>query len=124
MRAPVLIAFAAASLLLVILLEVLAQQSQKAGGLSLVKDAESLPSMVTFGYLYLPTIIAVIYSLAWSWVDLDTKRIQPWLNLSNEEGDTAENTLFLDYPYDFFAWVPIKAAKRRCVSFNYALGVF
>lgn len=115
MRAPVLITFAAASLLLAILLEVLAQQSQKAGGLSVVKDADSLSSKSKFGYLYLPTIIAVIYSLAWNWVDLDVKRMQPWLELSREEGVTGQNSLFLDYPFDFVAFVPVKAAKRKSV---------
>jgi hypothetical protein len=41
------------------------------------------------------------------------KRITPWLMLSSEEGATAENSLLLDYPYDFIAFVPFKAAKRR-----------
>lgn len=113
MKAPVLVTFATASLLLAILLEVLAHQSQKAGGLSLVKDADSFSSLVTFGYLYLPTVIAVIYSLAWNWVDLDVKRMQPWLELSREGGATGKNSLFLDYPFDFVAFVPLKAAKRK-----------
>lgn len=113
MKAPVLAAFAMASLLLASLLEVLAQQSQKAGGLSLVKNPNDLPSWVTFSYLYIPTIIAVIFSLAWSWIDLDVKRMQPWLELSKEDGAAAEYSLFLDYPFDFVAFVPFKAAKRR-----------
>ncbi|CAM1508210.1 Fc.00g050580.m01.CDS01 [Cosmosporella sp. VM-42] len=113
MRAPVLLTFATASLLLAALLEVLAHQSQKAGGLSLVKDADSLPAIVTFGYLYLPTVLAVIYSLAWNWVDLDVKRMQPWLELSRESGATGHGSLFLDYPFDFVAFVPFKAARRK-----------
>jgi hypothetical protein len=64
-------------------------------------------------YLYVPNIVAVLYSLIWSWVDLDVKRMQPWFELSKSEGATAENSLFLDYPYDFIATVPIKAARRR-----------
>lgn len=64
-------------------------------------------------YLYVPTIVAVLYSLIWSWIDLDAKRMQPWFELSKEEGVTAEMSLFLDYPYDFVATVPFKAAKKR-----------
>lgn len=113
MRAPVLVTFALVSVLLAVLIEVLAQQSQRAGGLSLVEDADSLPTGVAFGYLYLPTIVAVIYNLAWNWIDLDVKRMQPWLELSRPQGATGHNSLFLDYPFDFVAFVPFKAAKRR-----------
>lgn len=121
MKAPVLLAFATASILMAVLLEVLTQQSQRAGGLSLVKDADSLPTLVTFGYLYLPTILAVIYNLAWNWVDLDVKRMQPWLELSRDGGATGRNSLFLDYPFGFVAFVPFKAAKRRYVTLIYDL---
>lgn len=113
MKAPVLSAFAFASLLIAALLEVLAQQSRLAGGLSLVDDAESLPLAVSFGYLYLPTVVAVLYSLAWNWIDLDVKRMQPWMELSKPDGALGDDSLFLDYPFDFVAFVPFKAAKRK-----------
>ncbi|KAK6849824.1 hypothetical protein PG995_013657 [Apiospora arundinis] len=58
-------------------------------------------------------MVAVIYSLAWSWVASDTKRMQPWLEMSQPGGATAEDSLLLDYPSMFFAWVPIKAASKR-----------
>ncbi len=114
MQAPVLLAFAIASLLIAGLLEVLAQQAASEGGaLSIVDSADDIPPIVTFGYLYLPTIVAVLYSLAWNWVDLDVKRMQPWLELSKPRGATGEMSLFLDYPVDFVAIVPFKAAKRK-----------
>lgn len=113
MRAPVLIALALASLLIAALLEVLAQKSASNGGLSIVKTADDIPGLVSFAYLYLPTIVAVLYSLAWNWVDLDVKRMQPWLELSKWEGVTGRDSLFLDYPVDFVAFVPFKAAKRK-----------
>lgn len=71
-----------------------------------------------FSYLYVPTIIAVLYSLIWSWIDLDAKRMQPWFELSKKDGVTAENSLFLDYPYDFVATVPFKAARKRYVFYS------
>lgn len=116
MQAPILIAFAISSILLAVLLEILAQQSRKVGGLSLVNTAEDLPSAVTFGYLYLPTIVAVFYSLVWNWIDLDVKRMQPWLELSKPEGSKGRDSLFLGYPVDFVAFVPFKAAKQKYAS--------
>ena len=113
MRTPVLFTLIAVSILLAVLIEILAQQSQRAGGLSLVKDSDSLPNVTTFAYLYVPTIVAVLYSLSWNWVDLDVKRMQPWLQLSRSGGATGKDSLFLDYPFDFVAFVPFKAAKRK-----------
>lgn len=75
-------------------------------------------------YLYVPQILAVVYSLTWNWVDLDVKRMQPWFELSKPEGAKAINSLFLDYPYDFIALVPFKAAKERYELDNSTLSEF
>lgn len=93
--------------------EVLAQFSQAKGGLALSRTQDDIPQYAMISYLYVPNIVAVIYSLIWSWVDLDVKRMQPWFELSKPEGATADNSVFLDYPYDFIATVPIKAARRK-----------
>ncbi|KAK0375095.1 hypothetical protein CLIM01_07556 [Colletotrichum limetticola] len=111
--APVLFSFAFTSFLLAAIIEILAQQSQAKGGLALSESADNIPPLANFCYLFLPTIIAVMYSLLWSWIDLDVKRMQPWLEMSKPEGASAEHSIFLDYPYDFIAFVPLKAAKRR-----------
>lgn len=93
--------------------EVLAQFSQAKGGLALSRTQDEIPQYAMVSYLYVPNIVAVLYSLIWSWVDLDVKRMQPWFELSKPEGATAKNSMFLDYPYDFIATVPVKAARRR-----------
>ncbi|KAL5090340.1 hypothetical protein Trisim1_004532 [Trichoderma cf. simile WF8] len=113
MKAPILILFALSSIIILTIVEILAQRSQKAGGLSLVDDADEIPSAINITYLYLPTIIAVIYSLVWNWIDLDVKRMQPWMELSKENGATGQRSIFLDYPVDFVAFVPFKAAKQK-----------
>ncbi|PTB69316.1 hypothetical protein BBK36DRAFT_1186748 [Trichoderma citrinoviride] len=113
MKAPVLISFAISSVVIIALLEFLAERSQKLGGLSLVDEADEIPSAVNLTYLYLPTIIAVLYSLVWSWIDLDVKRMQPWTEVSKPDGATGRRSVFLDYPVDFVAFVPFKAAKQR-----------
>ncbi|KAF5523890.1 hypothetical protein CGCA056_v004567 [Colletotrichum aenigma] len=111
--APVLFSFAFVSFILAVIIEILAQQSQKNGGLTLTTSSDDLPTYAKFGHLFLPTIVSVIYSLLWSWVDLDVKRIQPWLEMSKPAGAEADHSIFLDYPYDFVAFVPFRAAKRR-----------
>ncbi|OIW30379.1 hypothetical protein CONLIGDRAFT_367130 [Coniochaeta ligniaria NRRL 30616] len=111
-RAPVLVPFILVSLVLGALVEYLAQRSDKEGGLSLAPDADNASAGVILSR-YAPTAIAVIYSLTWTWIDLDIRRIQPWLEMSKEEGGTAESTLLLDYPFEFLAFIPVKAWRNK-----------
>lgn len=113
MRAPVLVAFIAVTFVMAGISELLAQKSQKEGGLALSECPECLSDIATFGYLYAPTIVSVLYGLVWTWIDLDIRRIQPWLELSRLEGATADSSLLLDYPASFLAFVPFSAGKRR-----------
>ncbi|KAL1868294.1 hypothetical protein Daus18300_006018 [Diaporthe australafricana] len=113
MRAPVLCAVAVISLCLAGVLEFLAQKSQKEGGLALSSSMDEIPESVNIAYLYMPTTVAVLYSLLWTWIDLDVRRMQPWLELSRSHGASAEQSLLLNYPFEFLAFVPIKAWKQR-----------
>jgi hypothetical protein len=110
---PILLAVIALTLLLAVAVETIAQRSAAQGGLALSPTLEDMPEYAKFSYLYVPTIIAVLYSMIWSWIDLDVKRMQPWFELSKRDGATAENSLFLDYQYEFVALAPIKAAKQK-----------
>nr|RBQ90289.1 hypothetical protein FVER53263_20359 [Fusarium verticillioides] len=110
---PILLAVIALTILLAIAIETLAQRSATQGGLALSPTLNDIPGYAKFSYLYVPTIIAVLYSMIWSWIDLDVKRMQPWFELSKKGGATAENSLFLDYQYEFVALVPFKAAKQK-----------
>ncbi|KAF4986741.1 hypothetical protein FDECE_15799 [Fusarium decemcellulare] len=110
---PILLAVMALTILLAAAVETIAQRSATQGGLALSPTLDDLPGYAKFGYLYVPTIIAVFYSMIWSWIDLDVKRMQPWFELSKTSGATGENSIFLDYQYDFVALVPFKAAKRK-----------
>lgn len=119
LKTPALLFLLIITLLLAAVVEFLVQKSQKqGGGLALSVSPGDLPPLVNLAYLYLPTIIAVLYSLAWSWVASDTKRLQPWLEMSKPGGAPAEDSLLLDYPSAFFAWVPFKAASRRSVHYT------
>lgn len=108
-----LILFATISLILIAIIEFLAQWSESKGGLAISASLDDFPTYVNFSYQFLPTIVAVIYSLFWSWVDLDAKRMQPWFELSKDSGVTAKNSIFLSYPYDFVGSVPITALRRQ-----------
>lgn len=94
-------------------LEFLAQKSQRQGGLALSSSMDSFSESVNIAYLYMPTTVAVLYSLLWTWIDLDVRRMQPWLELSRPHGASAEQSLLLNYPFEFLAFVPIKAWRQR-----------
>jgi len=113
MRAPILASFILTSLFLAGIIEFLSQKSLREGGLALSPDANPTPAVVVYTR-YVPTIIAVIYSLWWTWIDLDIRRMQPWLELSRAGGASAESSLLLDYPFEFLAFIPFKAGKRKC----------
>lgn len=113
MRAPVLTLVILTTLALAGVIEFLSQKSHRKGGLGLSDTPDGIRSTVRFGYLYAPTIVAVCYSLIWTWIDLDVRRMQPWIELSRPDGVTAKNSLLLDYPFSFLAVVPFRAWKNK-----------
>jgi hypothetical protein len=94
-------------------IERLRSKSQKQRGIIFAADINNLPLSQSFGYLYLPTILAVIYGILWSWIDLEAKRLEPYRQLSKPGGASAEDSILLDYPFDFLASVPLHSARRR-----------
>ncbi|OBT46370.1 hypothetical protein VE00_02735 [Pseudogymnoascus sp. WSF 3629] len=118
LRFPVLGSIFTVTVLMIIGLEILAylsvgKNNSNGGGLAFAATVDDISTIATVSYLYLPTVIAVLYSMIWSWVDLDSKRLEPWFQLSKPEGATAEDSLLLQYPFDFMPFVPIRAARRR-----------
>ncbi|WPH03912.1 Hypothetical protein R9X50_00679500 [Acrodontium crateriforme] len=113
LRVPFLLSIIGISCALVLIVEWLVVYSKHQHGILLAQNINDLPLRSTFGYLYLPTIISVLYSLMWAWIDLDIKRIEPYLQLSRPDGARAEDSLLLHYPFDFLATLPLKTFKRR-----------
>ena len=74
---------------------------------------DEIPQWARISSEYIPQVLAVAYSLVWSWVDLDVKRMQPWFELSKPEGALAKDSLLLDYPFTFVAFVPFVAFRRK-----------
>lgn len=116
LRTPLLLSVSVVTISLIILLELLARLSQRNGGI--VFADEKFSSLADFTYLYLPVMISVSYSMLWAWIDLDAKRLEPYFQMSKPGGAKGRDSLFLHYPFDFVAFAPIKAVKRRCVGFN------
>lgn len=49
----------------------------------------------------------------WNWIDLDIKRLEPYYQLCSPHGALAEDSLLLQYPFDFIILVPFEAARRK-----------
>jgi hypothetical protein len=102
-----------ASIGLTAVLHVLLLKSQRNNGIAFAASTDKFSTLATFGYLYLPTILAVIYGFLWSWIDLDVRRMEPYFQLAKRGGASGAQSVLLCYPVDFLASVPIKAWKFR-----------
>lgn len=111
LRAPLLACLAAFALILVAIFEYLSDQSCRHGGI--VFAQQDFTNLTTFTYFYLPTILAVVYSMIWAWIAIDTKRLEPYFQMSKAEGASPANSIFLHYPFDLEIIPPIKALQLR-----------
>ena len=66
-------------------------------------------SPANFLYSFIPSLIGLILFLLWQSIDLSFRALQPFADLSNTRGATAENSLLLDYPACFPLEVTVKA---------------
>lgn len=87
-------------------------KSQAQQGLIFSRDISDLKFWESFSYLYLPTVISVLYGLLWSWIDLDARRFEPFFQLCHGSAAAVEDALLLEYPFQFLLWIPFRAAKR------------
>lgn len=113
LRAPVLILTILTCWSLIAVLQVLLNRSQRDSGIIFATRISDLPLKDAFLYLYFPTVVAVTISIHWTWIDVETKRVEPYYQLSKPEGALGRDSLLLEYPFDFLPLVPIKALKNR-----------
>jgi Protein of unknown function (DUF3433) len=106
------------TLAIMTLLAYLQIYSDKNHGIIFASSTDDFSIWSTFLYLYFPTVIAVLFSTWWSWIELDVKRLEPWYQLTNATSKKTRSSLLLQYPVEFLAWIPFRAAKRRCVVDN------
>jgi hypothetical protein len=112
--APLLVA-TLVSWALIAILQLLLVKSQEDGGIIFANNIEKLPFGMSFLYLYLPTVIALVLSIFWSWIDLQIKRLEPYYQLSKPGGAWGKDSLLLSYPFDFLPFVPFVSFKNRLV---------
>jgi hypothetical protein len=105
---------------LIVTLQQLLAKSERDLGLLFAPNIHDLPLSRTFLYNYLPTLLAVIFSMFMSWIDLEPKRLEPYYQLSNPEGSLGKGSLLLQYHFDFLPFVPVKALKRKHWSMFWA----
>ena len=115
-KAPYLLCLAATSITFIAILEWLSHKSARDGAIAVSDLNGRFSSLASFTLLYLPTILAVCFSIAWSWVELDVKRLEPFFRLSAPAGASAEQSVLLQYPIEYLPLVPVKAARLRYVS--------
>lgn len=113
LTAPFLLSVIFITIGLVVLVVWLLRKSNADQGILFAPNINDLPLRTSYLYLYLPTLVSVVYSFLWTWIDLDVKRMEPFFQLSKPGGASAEDSILLHYPFDFLAMVPIKALKRR-----------
>ena len=115
LRAPTIIASLIITIALIALIEYINKVSTEEKALFFAERVEDFTMGVVFCYQYLPQMIVVALGVGWAAVDLDVKRLEPYFQLSKPEGATASNSIFLHYPFDFIAFVPINAARKGSV---------
>jgi len=113
LRRPFLLAVISITLGLLALVQVLVLYDQNHDGILFAPKISELGAGYLFLYRYMPTILAVTYAFVWHWIDIDTRRVEPYRQLSKPGGATGSNSLLLHYPTDLLAFVPMKALKRR-----------
>ena len=121
LRAPTIIVSLLITVALIALIEYINKISIEEKALFFADEAGDFPVGAVFCYRYLPQIIVVALGIGWAAVDLDVKRLEPYFQLSKPEGATAGNSIFLHYPFEFIAFVPINAARKGSVFSAYLL---
>lgn len=98
--------------LMLLVLESLRQYSNRYGGLVFFHDTAHVSNMQSFGYNFVPIVIALILVVFWSIIDFDVLRLEPYFQLSHPDGAPA-TVLFINYNFGQTLLTPITSARRR-----------
>lgn len=82
-------------------------------GLISFNSVADVATMKFFAWKYLPTMIAVAYSVLFTLSDFEIRRLEPYYQLSQVTGATAATSLNCDHLTMFQYFVPFKAFKLR-----------
>lgn len=112
LRLPYLAATACLALTMLLTLEGLRQYSNQKNGLIFFPHTEGVSSLPSFGYTYVPIIVALVLVIVWTVTDFDVLRLEPYFQLSRPDGAPA-TVLFINYNFGQTILTPINAARRR-----------
>jgi hypothetical protein len=81
-------------------------------GLLTFTTVSSIPPFYYFLWVYLPTIVFVLYGLLWETIDAEIKRVEPFYQASRPQGSLAKHSIFAEYislppflsPIQAFRW--------------------
>ncbi|KAI5814451.1 hypothetical protein BZA77DRAFT_318896 [Pyronema omphalodes] len=105
-----LICFAILTAILIVVLEIMLQISQKNGALAFVSDKTTfIDHVFSFG----PLLFGVVYGLLYASVDHDLKRLEAYFQLSKPEGVSVDHSLLLGYPYMLAVTVPYFSLRKK-----------
>ncbi|KAI9749436.1 MAG: hypothetical protein M4579_006873 [Chaenotheca gracillima] len=98
-------------LLIAFLVVSFVNQAIKDGFRPLLLAAPEADGFSSAGFLYsfIPSLIGMILFLLWQSIDMHFRALQPFANMDNPEGASAENSLLLDYPSRLPVEITIKA---------------
>lgn len=83
------------------------------GGLVKFKKAKELSVAQYFLWKYAPVLFFIIYGICWQITDFEVKRLEPYYQLSKENGATAAESINMDY-LSFMSWlVPLRALRHK-----------
>ena len=99
------------SVALFAVIEFLRQFSNRNNGIVHVSDPNKASVALLIGYNYLPTIIGVLYSILWSYIDADAKRLEPYYQMRAKTSPASNLTL--DYFFESSFTGAVQAFKRR-----------
>jgi hypothetical protein len=117
MRKPYIIILIVISLVLAIVQEWLCQKSirlaKKNRGLINFDRVSEVGLLDFIVWKYLPTLVFVIYGVLWQIMDYQTKRLEPYYQLSRPTGSAAAESLNIDYLTMWSNLAPFKAIQYR-----------
>lgn len=95
------------------LCQISAKLEKQSDGILKFDDVSDVSLSAFFCWKYLPTIVFVAYGVLWQMTDYDTKRLEPYYQLSQPTGSVASTSLNLDYFSISMFLVPVKAFRCR-----------
>lgn len=86
------------------------------GAILFSADGDDFSMAQLFVLRYLPTILVVLYGILISVIDLDVRRLEPWVQLSSEQRKSRRHSpLHCRYDTDFILKVVVQALQRKYV---------